>query len=106
VNGFLVQLILPVYDNDGAPVGRGLFAQVRRELTDRFGGVTAYTRAPAEGTWESPDGSLHRDEVVVVETMTDQLDRQWWADYARELARRFRQQSVVVRALTFESLSR
>jgi hypothetical protein len=105
VTGFLVQLILPVYDNDGAPIGRDLFAQVRRELTDRFGGATAYTRAPAEGTWESPEGQVHRDDVIVVETMTDRLDHQWWADYSRALAARFRQQSVVVRALSFESLS-
>jgi hypothetical protein len=104
MSGYLVQLILPVYDNDGAPIGRPLFAQVRRELTERFGGVTAYTRAPAEGTWESPEGDIHRDDVVVVETMTEQLDRQWWADYSRELAARFRQQTVIIRALTYESL--
>ena len=105
MTGFLVQLILPVYDNEGAPIGRELFGQVRRELTDRFGGVTAYTRAPAEGTWESPEGSVHRDDVVVVETMTEQLDRQWWADYARQLAARFRQKIVIVRAITYESIT-
>jgi hypothetical protein len=105
MTGYLLQLILPVYDNDGVPLGRELFVQVRRELTERFGGVTAYTRAPAEGTWESPEGALHRDDVVVVETMTEQLDRAWWADYARDLAARFRQQTVIVRALEFESLS-
>jgi len=77
---------------------------VRRERTARFGGVTAYTRAPAEGTWESPEGAVHRDDVVVVETMAEQLDREWWADYSRELAARFRQQTVIVRALTYESL--
>src|SRR5438874_148832 len=27
MSGYLVQLILPVYDNDGAPIGRSLFAQ-------------------------------------------------------------------------------
>ena len=105
MTGYLVQLILPVYDNHGAPIGRESFAQVRRELTERFGGVTAYTRAPAEGTWESPEGDVHRDDVVVVETMIEQLDRQWWADYSRELASRFRQQTVLVRALTYETLS-
>ena len=104
MTGYLVQLILPVYDNGGAPIGRDRFVQVRRELTDRFGGVTAYTRAPAEGTWEDPEGDIHRDDVVVVETMADQLDRQWWANYARELAVRFRQQEVIIRALTYELL--
>ena len=68
MSGYLVQLILPVYDNDGAPIGRALFAQVRRELTERFGGVTAYTRAPAEGMWESsavPPADRHRPCIDV-----------------------------------------
>src|SRR5438132_768830 len=68
MSGYLVQLILPVYDNDGAPIGRALFAQVRRELTERFGGVTAYTRAPAEGMWESsavPSADRHRPCIDV-----------------------------------------
>jgi len=47
MTGYLVQLILPIYDNEGAPIGRELFARIRRELFDRFTGVTAYTRAPA-----------------------------------------------------------
>ncbi|HXD17108.1 MAG TPA: hypothetical protein VN654_08825 [Vicinamibacterales bacterium] len=105
MSGFLVQVILPVYDNDGVPISREQFARVRRELASQFGGVTAYTRAPAEGLWESPEGDLHRDDVVVVETMTEQVDRRWWADYSQELAARFRQQAVIVRALAFESLS-
>jgi hypothetical protein len=105
MTAYLVQLILPVYDNEGTPIERQLFVEVRRELTERFGGVTAYTRAPAEGTWESPEGHLHRDDVIVVETMTEEIDRQWWAGYSRELAARFRQQTLVVRALTYELLS-
>jgi hypothetical protein len=102
---FLVQLILPLYNNEGRPFDGAAIARVRRELTERFGGVTAYTRAPAEGTWADPDGRTHRDDVIIIEVMTDTLDRQWWNDYSRELAVRFDQQEVVVRAMQFESLS-
>ena len=103
-SGLLVQIILPLYGPDGEPFGRAAFAAVRRELTDRFGGTTAYTRAPAQGTWEDPDGLVHHDDVIVVEVMTAQLDRAWWRTYARELARRFEQDAIVVRALPYESL--
>ena len=101
---YLVQIILPLYGADGQPFGRADFAAVRRELTDAFGGTTAYTRAPAEGTWEDPDGRVHHDDVVVVEVMTEQLDRAWWRRYAAELARRFRQEALVIRALAYEAL--
>ena len=102
--GYLIQLILPLYGGAGQPLGRAAFAAVRRELTDRFGGTTAYTRAPAEGTWEDPGGRVHHDDVIVVEVMTEAIDRAWWRGYAAELARRFDQEALVVRAMPFEAL--
>jgi hypothetical protein len=104
MSGFLVQIILPLYGPDGQPFGPAPFAIVRRELTDRFGGTTAYTRAPAEGTWEDPGGRVHHDDVIVIEVMAGEVDRAWWRDYAVALASRFRQESVVIRAMAFEPL--
>ena len=100
----LVHVLVPVYDNEGRPFPRDTFAAVRRELADRFGGVTAYTRAPAEGVWEDDEGRVHHDDVVVVEVMVDTLDRPWWSAYRQALAARFRQQELVVRATAMESL--
>ena len=102
---FLVQLILPLYDNQRRPFSPAEFVRVRRELTDQFGGVTAYTRAPAEGFWEDAEGCTHRDDVVIVEAMTDMLDRQWWSDYAAELGKRFAQEEMVVRAIAIDALT-
>ena len=102
---FLVQLILPLYDNDRRPFSPTEFLRVRRELTERFGGVTAYTRAPAEGFWEDADGHTRRDDVVIVEVMAEMLERDWWAGYTAELAGRFDQEEMVVRAIAFEPLT-
>ena len=102
---FLVQIILPLYDNEHHAFSPTEYVQVRRELTDRFGGVTAYTRAPAEGFWEDAEGCTHRDDVVIVEVMTDTLERDWWSTYGQELARRFAQDELIVRALAFEPLN-
>jgi hypothetical protein len=77
--------------------------RVRANLTDMFGGLTAYTRAPAEGVWESGT-TLKRDDIVVVEVMVDSLDRTWWAAYRRDLKRLFRQDQIVLRAQTYEPL--
>ena len=95
----LVQILLPLYDNAGAALPRAAFQLVRDELTEHFGGLTAYTRAPAEGVWAEA-GAMSRDDIVVYEVMTDMLDRGWWRDYRTTLERRFRQQSIVVRATT------
>ena len=91
---YLVQLFLPLNDNTGAAFPRALFDDVRRELTDAFGGATAFLRAPAVGAWEDDDGDVQRDEVVLLEVMADTLDRAWWARYRRDLERRFQQDEV------------
>lgn len=100
----LIQLLLPLYDPDGTAFARAAFDEVAAELTARFGGVTSYARAPARGRWEDDDGRTAHDDIVVVEVMVDVLDRDWWADYRDELARRFRQQELVVRAMAMERL--
>ncbi len=100
----LVQILLPITDNYGVPFGEPMFAGVRRELTQRFGGVTAYTRSPATGLWTAPTGHVDRDDVVIVEVMVASIDRDWWKRYRDELADRFQQRELVVRSMPIEML--
>ena len=100
----LVQLLLPLYDHEGRPFAREMFDRVRDELTDTFGGVTAYRRSPAEGLWKEEDGGVNRDAVVIYEVMAEELDRAWWKRYGEELKRRFRQEEMMIRALAVERL--
>lgn len=100
----LVQLFLPLRDNAGAPFPAALFGAVRAEITDVFGGVTAYQRAPATGLWEDGDDDVQRDDLILVEVMVELLDRDWWRRYSADLARRFRQDEILVRALPCERL--
>lgn len=100
----LVQLFLPLYDNDGAAFPRSLFDAVRSELTEVFGGVTAFVRSPALGAWEDGDGQVQRDEVVLLEVMAPNVDHGWWAGYRQDLERRFQQDEVLIRASAVERL--
>ncbi|WP_216369705.1 hypothetical protein [Ramlibacter montanisoli] len=98
-----MQILLPLAAPDGTRLPQALFDAVRQELVDRFGGLTAYTRAPARGLWDD-GGGVERDDIVVYEVMVDQLDRPWWAGYRAQLCARFRQQELVVRAHVTELL--
>jgi hypothetical protein len=100
----LVQILLPLYDNEKRAFARDEFDRVRRELTERFRGVTAFLRSPAEGHWRDAEGELARDDVVIYEVMIDTLERDWWSRYRTELARRFRQEELLVRASEVERL--
>jgi hypothetical protein len=100
----LVQILLPIYDNEGNAIPKNAFHEVQRTLTETFGGVTAYSRAPAEGLWKESPGSTTRDDIVVYEVMFDALDRRWWSKFREELRTQFRQEELVVRALECEQL--
>jgi hypothetical protein len=99
----LVEILLPLRDNEGEPFGHELFVDVREELVERFGGLTAFTRSPAEGVWNA-GGERNRDEIVVLEVMAETLDRQWWRAYRETLEQRFRQDEVVIRTSAVERL--
>jgi hypothetical protein len=99
----LIQILLPLRDNAGKAFDQNLYDAVTDTLSKRFGGVTAYNRAPAEGRWESR-GSTHHDEVLVVEVMADELDRGWWGEFRKQMELAFRQQEIVVRAQAIEKL--
>jgi hypothetical protein len=100
---YLVELLIPAYDNDGRKFDPNMFAAVRFELTDLFGGLTVFSRAPAEGLWSS-DGELRKDDIVVFQVMARSVDRSWWRDYRKKLEARFRQNLIVVRAQPIEIL--
>lgn len=103
----LVQLLLPLNDNRGTPIPKARFDEVKVQLVERFGGLTAYSQAPASGLWKDGDEAgtepVH-DQIVVFEVMVDALDAAWWSQYRRELAARFGQEELVVRAHPIELL--
>ena len=101
---YLIEVLLPLYDNEGRPFGTAAFDRVRNELANRFGGVTAFRRAPAEGVWKESGGVVSRDEIAIFEVMAERLEREWWAGFRCELERCFAQEEVVVRSTTFEKL--
>lgn len=92
-----MQILLPLYDRGGKRFGAKLYSEVTRELTQRFGGVTAYSRAPAKGLWKSGRRRAQRDDIVVYEVMMKAVDGPWWSRYRAALERRFRQDELVIR---------
>ena len=100
----LIQLLLPVQNEEGDAYPRTLYENLVHRLKEQFGGVTAYTRAPATGLWEAASGQTVRDQVVVYEVMAEELDHGWWARLREELEAKFAQDELVVRAQRIQRL--
>src|SRR4029078_2328610 len=93
----LIEIFLPLTDNDGRPFATAKFSAVRQELTDRFGGLTAFTRSPGQGNTHDAGKTVH-DDIIFFEVMTEKLDVSWWRSYRHYLEREFRQEAIVARA--------
>jgi hypothetical protein len=99
----LIEIFLPLFDPQGARFPRAMLDEVKSELTDRFGGVTAFARSPAEGQWLQ-GGSVANDTLIVCEVMVESVDSGWWRNYLDGLARRFGQQEMLARATAVRKL--
>jgi hypothetical protein len=99
----LIQILLPLYDNGGRRFEQAAYSEVQRELTHRFGGLTSFTRSPAQGLWKN-EGDTTYDDIIVLEVMVPDLNREWWRHYRSTLEALFRQDHVVIRAQLTELL--
>jgi hypothetical protein len=94
----LVELFLPLADNEGSPFTRPIFASVEKELADMFGGVTAYPRAPASGIWKQGGEDTKRDDLIIYEIITEKIDKDWWKSYRETLEQIFKQDQIIIRS--------
>ncbi|MBW8732832.1 MAG: hypothetical protein JF571_00725 [Asticcacaulis sp.] len=100
---YVVEIFLPLRDNAGTAFAASLFETEKARLVERFGGLTAYARAPAQGLWDK-DGQPVSDQIVIFEVMTETLDREWWTQYRGDLETRFRQNEILIRASAVDRL--
>lgn len=93
-----IQILLPLYDNHGKSFLPELYSRVKSELIERFGGITAYTRSPAKGLWKENEDKVVRDDIVIYEIMSKELDLEFWKTYKENLKIWFSQDEIVIRA--------
>lgn len=100
----LVQIFLPLYDNNKQLFAKSLYDDLRNKLKDRFGGITFYRNTPAEGLWKDEAGKTNYDELIIAEVMVKDLDKEWWKQFKRNLTQIFRQDEILIRCVLFEKL--
>lgn len=101
---YLIQILLPLRDNDKNRFPSSRFSSVKNKLTDFFGGLTAFTRSPALGRWEVAPDEVVQDEIAVFEVMANELNRKWWGEYRKQLETLFQQERIIIRVHEIEIL--
>lgn len=93
----IVRLFLPLDQVDGTPHPQAQFRQVQAEMIQRCGGVTMFSRAPAEGLWEQNE-IIEQDRIVLFEAIDKAFDGAWWRTYREQLEQRFAQERILILA--------
>jgi hypothetical protein len=96
-SSYLVQILLPKETGGGRPISRQRFEALLKELTDRFGGATSFLRSPGQGLWQS-GGTTEKDNIAVIEVMTEELDQAFWRSLRGRLEEELSQEEIVIRA--------
>lgn len=93
----LIQIILPVHDEKDKAYPKKHYSRIEETLTKKFGGLTAYTRTPADGFWKDERNAARYDDVVILEVMTDKVEKRWWRKYKEQLEKTFAQTEIIIR---------
>ncbi|WP_449437091.1 hypothetical protein [Pedobacter steynii] len=98
----LVELFLPLRDDDGEVFPEKLYAGIREELMAKFGGLTEYSRSPVKGFWKPDQGKEEKDELLVFEVMCAEIEPEFWDKLKLRLLKIFKQDSLVIRSSKIE----
>ena len=94
---FVVEVFVPLDKPDGTAVRPEVFERIKGELTERFGGVTAYLQSPAVGAWKPQEADVVHDRVVIFEVMVEDVDTAWWRQYRHQLETELEQYQILAR---------
>ncbi|BAR63469.1 hypothetical protein ACVIWV_010112 [Bradyrhizobium diazoefficiens] len=94
---YLVQILLPKETGQGEKIPKDWFDSLVKEMTDKFGGATSFVRSPGEGLWRG-DGGTERDNIAVIEVMTERLVPEYWRALRERLETELAQKEIVIRA--------
>lgn len=100
---YLIEILLPLADNEHQSFKPEYFEEVQHHLTQKFGGLTAFTRTPAEGLWKQDKGrKTQRDDIIIFEVLTPTFKKGWWQDYKEELKITFRQKDIIIKVMKID----
>lgn len=93
----MIQLYLPLYDPEGKAFPASAYEGIKKELTEKFGGLTMYTRSPAEGLWKENTQKTIKDDILIYEVIARELDQDFWPAYKNKLKKKFNQEELLIR---------
>lgn len=97
---YLMQIFVPYGNSADGALREEPYMNLKQELTDRFGGVTVYSRAPVKGIWKPAPGQQEADDMIIYEVLLGKPDMSYWSSLKSRLEYIFQQQEILMRYYT------
>lgn len=94
----LVQLFIPLYDTSGNRFPVKYYDDLQKQLTEKFGGLTIYKRGPTTGLWKEDRKNMVKDELIIFEVMTEEVNNAYWQKFKQSLTKQFLQKELLIRS--------
>ena len=90
------ELYVPLHSNDGRPLEGEKIEQLKRQLTDEFGGLTHFPQEN-EGLWKIGRATF-RDKIVILRVLSadDSRAEQFFAKLKETLRHDWQQEDVLI----------
>ena len=95
---YQIELYLPLYNNDKKAFPTSHYESVKQNLSDKFGGITMYSRTPVIGLWKESQESIVKDDLVIYEIISEKLDESFWQEYKFMLQSLFQQEAIIIKS--------
>jgi hypothetical protein len=100
----LYELYLPLTYNNGRQIEAEKFDLTRRELVDRFDGLTSTPPGfPLQGWWRAA-GTVVRDNIVIWTVLTQGDENGFFRNYKEVLKQRLDQKEILIIKIPAEAL--
>lgn len=92
-----IELFIPLFNKNGKAFAKKKYKWLRVLLTDKFGGLTIYARAPAEGFWQEKAERTVNDKMIIYEVLVPAIDKVFWQELKLNLLKKFAQDEILIR---------
>ncbi|KQM77849.1 hypothetical protein ASE74_15725 [Pedobacter sp. Leaf216] len=89
----LVQLFIPITESS---IFNRTLQKLQKSLTEKFGGLSLYTRQPIKGIWQDGNQTEY-DKLIVVEVMTAHFNAPYWKEIKSNLEKTLHQKEIIIR---------
>ena len=93
----IVNIYLPQVNNAGLAFNEDIYLSIRKELIQKFGGLTQYDQVPAIGYWkENADKPISKDLMIHYEVICSTLTKKYWEEFRQRLEKIFQQTQILI----------